>query len=295
MSNKYKIGFAILLTLLVAIFFAILLQGSNIAVLNPQGDIASQQRQLMIIATLLMLIVVLPVFALTFAISWKYRASNKSKTKYTPNHDSDHKLEIVWWSIPFIIITILSIIIWQSSHKLDPYRPLDNSKAPITIQVVSLEWKWLFIYPDHGIATVNYLQIPEDTPINFKLTSDASMNSFWIPQLGGQVYTMAAMETKLHLIANNPGEYIGQSANLSGDGFAGMRFTAKATSFGEFDKWIQTAKQSPIELSQEEYKKIAEPSKNNPPAMYTYNDKRVYNEIIEKYLGPEGSKKNHAH
>lgn len=293
MRDKYKIGLIILIPLAVAIFLAILMQGSNISVLNPKGDIASEQKNLIIIATLLMLIVVVPVFILTFLISWKYRETKKSK--YTPNHDSDHKLEALWWAVPLIIIIILSGIIWSSSHKLDPYRPLDSTKKPITVQVVSLNWKWLFIYPDLGVATVNYLNIPEDTPINFRLTSDAAMNSFWIPQLGGQVYTMAAMETKLHLIANETGEYTGQSANLSGDGFSGMNFKVNSMEFNDYDKWLQSSRQAPTELNNEEYTKLAKPSKDNPPTTYTYNDKRVYNGIISKYLGPQNETNKHAH
>lgn len=296
MTKKYKIGLLILLPLTLAVLVFLFFQGTNVAVLNPKGQIASQQRDLMIIATLLMLIVVIPVFILTFLISWRYREGNHRKTTYTPDHDSSHALEAIWWAIPFIIIVVLSGIIWKSSHELDPYRPIETTKRPLTVQVVALEWKWLFIYPEQGVATVNYLQIPEDTPVNFKLTSDAPMNSFWVPQLGGQVYTMSGMETQLHLIANERGEYTGQSANLSGDGFAGMKFKVNVTNQEEFEGWAETAQQSSKQLDSDTYNNLAEPSKSNPPTTFAYNDKRIYGNVIAKYRAPAGSsEEGHGH
>lgn len=297
MTKKYKIGLLIIVPLAVVVLCALFFQGTNFAVLNPKGTIAHQQLNLMIIVTLLMLLVVIPVFVLTFLISWRYRESNTTKKKkYTPENDSNHLLEAIWWGIPLIIIAVIAGITWKSSHSLDPYKPIANQNRPITVQVVSLNWKWLFIYPEQGIASVNYLQIPEDTPINFQLTSDGPMNSFWVPQLGGQIYTMAGMQTRLHLMATEPGDYTGQSANLSGDGFAGMRFTARATSGDDFYKWVQSTKESPTNLSQEEYDQLAQPSKNNPPALFTYNDKRIYDTVMSKYQAPAGSSEGkHGH
>lgn len=296
MTKKYKIGLFILLPLALAVLVFLFFQGTNFAVLNPKGEIASQQRDLMLIATLLMLIVVIPVFILTFLISWRYREGNHKKSKYTPDHDSNHALEAIWWTIPFIIIVVLSGIIWKSSHQLDPFKALEHEKKPITVQVVALEWKWLFIYPDQGVATVNYMQIPEDTPINFRLTSDAPMNSLWIPQLGGQVYTMSGMETQLHLIADEPGEYAGQSANLSGDGFAGMKFKVNVTNQSEFDSWVENTYTSSKSLDSEEYNNLAKPSKNNAPAVFAYNDKQIYGNVIAKYRAPAGSsEEKHGH
>src|SRR5688572_21939694 len=176
-----------------------LVLGANVAVLEPAGSIAERQRGLIIFASLLSLIVVVPVFALTFYIAWKYRASNK-KAKYTPDWDHHTGIEALWWAIPLALITILSVITYKTSHELDPFRPIASDKKPLTVQVVALQWKWLFIYPEQNIASVNFVQFPEDRPVNFQITSDAPMNSFWIPQLGGQMYAMSGMNTKLHLI-----------------------------------------------------------------------------------------------
>ncbi len=285
MTKKYRYILTLVLPLLVVLLLFLFAQGTNFAVLNPKGSIAGQQRDLIVIATLLMLIVVIPVFVLTFLIAWKYREGNK-RADYRPDEDGNRTLEITWWTIPLALVIVLAGLIWRSSHTLDPFQPIAHAQKPITVQVVSLEWKWLFIYPEQGIATVNYLQIPEDTPINFELTSDAPMNSFWIPQLGGQVYTMAGMQTKLHLIADEQGEYTGQSANLSGEGFAGMKFPTKATSQADFDNWVQSTKQTAAELSQQEYETLAKPSSNNSASLYTYKDKRVYNNIIASYTTP---------
>ena len=218
MMNKSKF-IAIGLLILGAIAgVALLLHGHTIDVLVPKGTIAKKELDLLVTATLLMLIVVIPVFVLTFTIAWKYRASN-TKAKYTPDWDHNRAIETVWWAIPFVLILILSVITWQSSHELDPFKPLASSKQPITIQVVALQWKWLFIYPEQHIATVNYVQFPVDTPVNFVITSDAPMNSFWIPQLGGQIYAMAGMSTQLHLMATDPGSYNGSSVTPQRTGF----------------------------------------------------------------------------
>ena len=279
-------GFSVLLAALATFFF----KSSSFAVLNPQGTVAAQQRDLIITATLLMLIVVVPVFIMTFAFAWRYREGNR-KAKYTPDWDHNYLAEFTWWTLPLIIIVILSGIIWRSSHALDPYQPLKDDKKALTVQVVALEWKWLFIYPEQGIATVNYVQFPENTPINFEITADAPMNSFWIPQLGGQVYAMAGMETKLHLMADKTGEFQGSSANLSGDGFSGMKFTAKATTQADFDKWVQSAKQSAGKLGMDEYDSLSEPSKDNPPATYSLGQNDLHDKIIMKYMRPDPQQK----
>jgi cytochrome o ubiquinol oxidase subunit 2 len=263
-----------------------LLSGHNVAVLNPGGIIADKQRNLMILSTLIMLVVVIPVFVLTFVISWRYRAGN-TKAKYTPDWDHHRWYETIWWGLPLAIIAILSVIIWQSSHELDPYRPLASDKKPVTIQVVALQWKWLFIYPEHNIASVNYIQFPVDTPVNFEITADAPMNSFWIPQLGGQVYAMAGMKTTLHLEANKLGSYDGVSANLSGQGFAGMKFVAKASLEGDFYNWLSVVKQSPGTLNTGEYAKLTLPSENNPVAYYPSVENGLYDKVIMKYMMPQ--------
>ena len=164
------------------------------------------------------------------------------KAKHAPDWEHNYIAEYCWWGVPIVIIVILAVTTWKSSHDLNPFKPIESEKKPLAIQVVALHWKWLFIYPEQGIATVNFVQFPEKTPINFEITSDAPMNSFWIPQLGGQIYAMPAMRSKLHLIANEIGSFRGVSANISGKGFAGMTFTAKSSSEEDFDAWVQSGK-----------------------------------------------------
>ena len=257
----------------------------NIAVLNPKGIIADKQRNLIVLSSLLMLLVIIPVYILTAVFAWRYRATNKN-AHYTPNWDHNPVFEVVWWAIPSTIILSLAIIAWISTHQLDPFKPLDSPTKPLTIQVVALEWKWLFIYPEQNIASVNYVQFPKDTPITFEITSDAPMNSFWIPQLGGQIYAMSGMVTQLHLQANAEGKFAGSSANLSGAGFAGMKFTAEAVSEDAFQKWVQTVKYTPTRLDLQEYKKLSQPSQNNPVAYYSSTEKDLQSTIVMKYMMP---------
>jgi len=285
MNKKRKyLAIASLVTILVG-GLALFLSGRNIAVLNPQGTIARQERELIIIATLLGLLVVIPVFIMTFMIAWKYRESNSSST-YSPDWDHSRLAESVWWGLPCVIIVILSVITWNSSHALDPFKPLQSNKIPMTIQVVALDWKWLFIYPDQNIATVNYVQFPKETPVNFEITADAPMNSFWIPQLGGQIYAMPGMSTHLHLMADGVGSYSGSSANLSGKGFAEMRFTAKSSTEADFNSWAENTKTSANKLNAITYDSLSQPSVNNSQAYYSLSDPGLYNSIIAKYMGP---------
>jgi cytochrome o ubiquinol oxidase subunit 2 len=185
-----------------------------------------------------------------------------------------------------VIIVILAVITWRSSHELNPFRPLRADKPAITIQAIALDWKWLFIYPEHGIATVNFIQFPVKTPINFEITSDAPMNSFWIPALGGQIYAMPAMRSKLHLIADEIGDYRGASANISGKGFAGMKFTAKATHEEEFEKWAETVRQSPIHLDLNQYNELLVPSEYNPISYYSLLEPNLFEQVLMKYMAP---------
>lgn len=289
--KRLIIGLIVISSIAVAVL-ALFLSHYNVAVLNPKGTIADKQRDLIIITTLLMLIVVIPVFVMTAVFSWRYREGNKKKSKYRPDWDHSHVAEFVWWTVPLIIISIIGVIIWRSSHDLDPYKPLESSKQPIKVQVVALQWKWLFIYPEQGIATVNYVQFPEDTPVNFEITADAPMNSFWIPQLGGQVYAMSGMTTKLHLMANEQGSYDGMSANLSGEGFADMKFTAKATSQTDFDQWLRNVKNNSTNLSEDKYKELAQPSKNNVVTYFADSDDNLYNKILMKYMMPKHQTEN---
>lgn len=286
MRARYKIVLPILLTLGVVIGVLFILMTRDIAILDASGPIAAQQRNLLVGTALLSLVVIVPVFALTFYIAWTYREGNKKAT-YKPDWDGNRGLEFIWWAIPLIIIIVLAIITWITSHSLDPYRPLESKKKPVTVQVVALNWKWLFVYPEYNVATVNYLKIPEDTPINFQITADAPMNSFWIPQLGGQVYAMSGMTTKLHLLADKPGSYRGSSANISGEGFAGMKFTAEVSTAEDFDAWIQQARKSKDKLSQTTYEQLAEPSRDNPRATYQLAAPELYDTVLMKYMAHE--------
>jgi len=244
-----------------------LLGGCNMEILSPKGDIGMQERTLLFTATGLMLLVVIPVLFMIVSFAWKYRASN-TKADYQPKWAHSTAIEIVVWTVPCIIVAILAVITWRSTHALDPYKPLVSEHKPVTIEVVSLDWKWLFIYPEYDIATVNEIAFPVDVPVNFRITSASVMNSFFIPQLGSQIYSMAGMETKLHLNAREPGTYAGISANYSGAGFSGMRFKAIATSQEGFDNWVKEAKASPTTLTPEAYQELTKRSERNPVVKY---------------------------
>ena len=262
----------------------LLLSGCNWTLLDPKGQVGIEQRNLILIATGLMLLVVIPVIFMTIAFAWKYRASNKAAT-YTPDWSHSTKIEVAVWSIPVLIIIALGYVTYLSTHKLDPYRPLDSDVKPVQIDVVALDWKWLFIYPEQGIATVNKIVFPANTPVNFRVTSDAVMNSFFIPGLGGQIYAMAGMQTKLHLIADRNAEMDGISANYSGAGFTGMKFKAIATSQEDFEAWVNEVKQSPQQLDKATYEALAKPSENNPVALYSVAPENMFQSIVDKYEG----------
>lgn len=283
--KRAKLFTLLFIILALSIVFFKFFEPSKVWVLNPKGWIGDQQRDLMITATVLMMIVVVPVFVLTFYIVFKYNENNK-KSKYKPEWDSNIFIELVWWGIPVALISILSVMTWKSSHALDPFRPLDSSVKPLNVQVVALNWKWLFIYPDQNIASVNELYIPVGTPVNFQITSDAPMNSFWIPQLGGQIYAMTGMSTALHLVADEPGSYYGMSSNISGSGFAGMNFMTQATDREKFDKWVASAKQQYLYLDKAQYAQLSKPSRDVEPYVYSYVKNNLYQEIIDKYMEP---------
>jgi cytochrome o ubiquinol oxidase subunit 2 len=259
--------------------------GASMPVIDTRGVVGNAQRDTLYIAVLVMLIIVIPVFFLVAFISWRYRDTAKRKAAYKPEWANNTWLEIIWWGVPVIIIAILSVITWQTSHSLDPYRPLVSQKEPVQVQVVSLQWKWLFIYPDEGIATVGEMAMPLNTPVEFTITSDAPMNSFWIPQLGGQIYAMSGMSTKLHLDANEAGDYRGVSANLSGEGHADMTFTAKARGESEYRAWLAKVKESDKVLDNAAYEKLRLPSRVSDVHHYTLATPDLYESIVERYSG----------
>lgn len=288
-KKGFRIFLGVLLGVIIIVLAGLYLSQRDIVVLNPKGWIGMKQRDLFWVSTALMLIVVIPVFVLTIWAVWKYRAGH-DKQKYDPEWNHSTVAEIVWWGIPFIIIIILSVLNWIACYELDPFKPIASNKKTLTIQVVALEWKWLFIYPDQKIATVNFIQIPVDTPVQFVITADAPMNSFWIPQLGGQIFAMPAMRTELYLIANEKGDYRGVSANLSGKGFSGMTFTVRAGSDEEFDGWIKEVQNSTEALNLESYKILAKPSENNPFAFYKLEYETLFDWILMKDMMPQGER-----
>lgn len=265
------------------------LAGCSGGVLDPKGQVGMDEKNLIILCTILMLIVVVPVIFLTLYFAWKYRASRDFEI-YTPKWAHSTKIEAVVWSIPILIVVSLSVITWRSTHALDPYAPLEGQGEHLTVEVVSLNWKWLFIYPEQGIATVNELVFPANKPVAFKITSESTMNSFFIPQLGSQIYSMAGMETKLHLIADEPGTYKGISSNYSGAGFTGMKFNAIATpTEDDFEAWVASVKQSQTSLTSGAYKQLAEPSENNPVTYFSKVDDGLFHNIVMKYMKDHGS------
>lgn len=292
-SKKNSIGLVILVIADIMLVAACVIQivwpslhFGNIAVLNPKGIIAVKERGLIITAVLLMLVAVVPAYVLLFLFAVKYRAG-KVAPDYSPDLDSN-RVALLLWVVPVVVIFAVGVVNWKSTHALDPYRPIVSSAKPITIQVVALRWKWLFVYPDFNIATVNFIEFPQNTPINFELTADdAPMNSFWIPQLGGQMYAMAGMSTKLHLMADKPGEFNGSAAEINGSGLAGMRFVAKAVSQTDFDSWVTSVKKSSTSLTSSEYEQLIKPSENNPRILYSSADKNLYNNIVVKYMMPQ--------
>jgi cytochrome o ubiquinol oxidase subunit 2 len=262
----------------------IMMSGCEGGVLDPKGQIGIDEKHLIIVATLLMLIVVIPVIFMTLYFAWKYRDGREHEI-YAPKWAHSKAIEIVVWLVPIVIVIILGVITWVSTHDLDPYKPLEHEAKPITIEVVSLNWKWLFIYPELGIASVNELAFPVNVPVNFKITSDTAMNSFFIPQLGSQIYSMAGMATQLHLIANEPGTFDGISANYSGAGFTGMKFKAIATeNNASFDAWVANVRHKNNKLNKHAYQALAKPSENNPVEYYGSVSKGMFDHIVMQYM-----------
>lgn len=266
---------------------AALLSGCDSALLDPKGQIGLEQRSLILTALGLMLIVVIPAIVMAIGFAWKYRASNK-EAKYSPNWSHSNKVEAVVWTIPILIIIFLAVLTWKTTHALEPGRPLVHDAKPVTIEVIAMDWKWFFIYPEQGIATVNEIAFPANTPVEFKITSNSVMNSFFIPRLGSQIYAMAGMQTKLHLIANEAGTYDGISANYSGAGFSGMKFKAIATpDAATFNQWVAQAKQSPKVMNDmDAYNKLAAPSEYNKVEYFSSVKPNLFVDVINKFMGP---------
>ncbi len=263
------------------------LGGCDYLLFDPKGPIAAEQMELIILSFLVMMIVVVPVFFMTFWFSIKYREGAKEKAEYLPNWEHSNKIEAIVWAVPLAIIITLGIITYKTSHSLDPRQALQSENPTLRIQVVALDWKWLFIYPEQEIATVNEVALPVNTPVEFLITSDTVMNSFFVPQLGSMIYAMAGMENQLHLIADEPGEYRGMSANYSGFGFSGMKFKALAKTDADFDQWVASVKAKPAILDDESYAALSSKTKDHPVEHYSQVHPLTFNRIIEKYTGEQ--------
>jgi cytochrome o ubiquinol oxidase subunit 2 len=270
------------------------LSACKAVVLDPSGDVATQQANLVIVSTILMLLIIVPVIVLTLFFAWRYRQSNK-EARYEPDWSHSTQLELLIWTAPLLIIICLGALTWLSTHLLDPYRALGRVSAekqltaeakPLQVDVVALDWKWLFIYPEYGIATVNELAAPVDRPIQFKITSSHVMNSFYIPALAGQIYAMPGMETSLNAVINKSGTYKGISANYSGIGFSGMHFAFYGMQDGDFQKWVEKAKGSKGALDRANYLKLEQPSENVPVARYATVENGLYGAILNMCVQP---------
>ncbi|MHA6878430.1 ubiquinol oxidase subunit II [Ralstonia pseudosolanacearum] len=266
---------------------SLLLSGCNLELLSPKGSIGEQEKSLILVALFVMLLVVIPVIVLTLWFAWRYRETN-TRAAYAPTWAHSTPIEIVVWGIPCLIVVFLGVLIWNTTHKLDPYRPLASQVEPVEVEVIALNWKWLFIYPQYGVASLNQLAIPVGTPINFRLTAESMMNAFFIPQLGSMVYTMAGMQTQLHLIADTPGVYLGQSAAYSGAGFSDMHFKTLATSREAFDAWVRSAKASANTLDFKTYRGLERPSSRDAVTLFSAVAPKLFDRVIDKYMLANG-------
>jgi cytochrome o ubiquinol oxidase subunit 2 len=248
-------------------------------VLDPQGLVAAAERLILINATAIMLVVVVPVIVLTLAFAWWYRASN-ARARYQPDWSYSGHVELVTWAVPAMIVILLASVAWIGSHELDPARPLASDARPVRIEVVSLDWKWLFIYPEQQVATVNQVVIPSATPVEFVLTSASVMNAFFVPQLGSQIYTMPGMATRLYLSADRPGDYPGLSTNFSGDGFSDMRFMVHAVAAGEFQDWLARTRAQGGSLNSDAFAQLARAGVVDSSQAYGSVDPALFQQIM---------------
>jgi cytochrome o ubiquinol oxidase subunit 2 len=260
------------------------LGGCTEGVLDPKGPIALAERQILFNSTGIMLAIVIPTVLATLGVAFWFRSSNQ-RARYLPDFGYSGRLELLVWSIPLMTILLLGGVAWVGSYDLDPPKPIASSVKPIRVQVVSLDWKWLFIYPDQGIASVNQLTVPAGTPISFELTSSGVMNSFFVPQLGGQIYTMHGMVTRLHLLADRPGTYRGISANYSGAGFADMHFNVDAVPPESFAQWVDSTRVGAA-LDARSYADLAKPSKAVAPFTYRAVAPNLFNAIMSSASAP---------
>lgn len=271
-----------------------LLAGCERAVLNPAGDIALQQRNLIYVSTALMLLVIVPVIILIVLFAWRYRASNRKAT-YDPKFHHSTALELAIWSIPLLIIICLGALTWSSTHLLDPFRrldriaegrPINRAEAPMVVQVVSMDWKWLFIYPQQNIATVNELVLPVDREVRFDITSTNMMNTFYAPTLAGMIYAMPGMRSQVHAVLNRPGQYEGYSANYSGAGFSHMRFRLRGVSGPAFDQWVRQAQATGQVLTIADYLALEKPTERHPITVFSSAPPGLFERVVNRCVAP---------
>lgn len=297
-SSRGSILPAIIIVLgliVLGVVLSFLVRGADVALLDPKGMVANEQHDLLITSTLIMLAFAVPVALAIYFFAWHYREGN-SKSTYNPVTKESKSYLAFAWGGPIIIVAVLAAIMIPATHRLAHQAPIESENEPITVQVVALNWKWLFIYPEHDIATLNFAQIPVDTPVRFELTADGSpMNSFWIPHLGGMLYAMSGHVNPINLISDSIGDYPGSSAEINGRGFASMRFITRVSSQADFDTWVAETKESPIQLNKAEYEKLLEPSENNAAAFYNGPEADLYNSIVKKYAGSHGHSDNEGH
>jgi cytochrome o ubiquinol oxidase subunit 2 len=267
------------------------LAGCNTVVMSPSGDIAQQQAHLITVSVVLMLLIIVPVMILIVWFAFKYRASN-TDAAYEPDWDHSTKLELVIWGAPLLIVIVLGLVTWIYTHKLDPYRPLDRIDAsrsipatakPLVVQAVAMDWKWLFIYPEQGIATVNELVVPVDVPVRFKVSATSVMNAFYVPELAGMVYAMPGMEITLNAVQNKPVQSFGISSNYSGAGYSDMKFGYRGVPQGDFDAWVQSVKGAAGgKLDRANYLVLEKPSIKEPVRRWAAVDDDLYYRILNR-------------
>ncbi len=263
--------------------WALFAGSSNYAVLNPKGPIAEGQRDVIIISTILTAIVIVPTTILTFVIVWRYRDKPGRKAKYDPDFNHSNVLESIWWGIPIVVIAVLGIVTVRYTYALEPSVAIKSDKQPVVIQAVSMDWKWAFFYPEEGIASVNTLTIPADRPIRFELTSDAPMNSFWIPQLGGQIYTMSGMAMNLYLQADHTGTYYGSGANFSGEHFGAMNFDVNAVTESDYEAWVNKVKTESQPMTMDTYQSLAIPGTADKQYFSAFPE-NLFQQLVTQYL-----------
>ncbi|WP_036300485.1 ubiquinol oxidase subunit II [Methylomarinum vadi] len=288
MNNNLSISFISKFSRWVPIVaLAMSLQGcdfNSVLLLEPSGPIAGTINQLFWITMALMTLVLIPVFGMTGWFIWKYRASN-AQAEYAPLWGAPHRVEWIVWLFPTAIITILGTLTWIYTHRLDPYKPLESATPPLEVQVIAMDWKWLFVYPEQHIAAVNQLVIPVGRPISFKITSNTVMNSFFIPNLGGQIYAMAGTETQLHLLAKDPGYFLGENTQYSGRGFPFQNFEVTATTPEEFTSWVKTTQLTANTLDMNSFDRLAKPSINDPVIYYSAVNPNLFQNVLKRFNG----------